>query len=565
MAELVRGQISDRPWGLTFGQFGLREITGQLTVHAIDGRDYRVAFAHGAIVGATSPQPADAASRIAMTSGLITSTQVATVAKQIAATPEIDEIALLASAARLQIEQIAALRRKVIAQRAARTFSIEAGSFVVDDTTTIAVAPDAAVDVRLVILQGARLNLSELRLITELRELGSHFTLGETAVEHATWFGILTTELPILDALKGGTSLPEIEARHREIDPRSVQAVVYALVACRECQASTPMLSRPKTMSSEPVSVSFTRKPTGDHAIPTSLSTSAVVARTQTPRPATAPVVMPAEQEFRAAVGTGTKQRKAYADDSTALPPRTAAPSEPPPVIEKKKNPSGPWQSMKAPTRDKPPSTPPVVTPRTISQGNVTASRTSSNNIAKPRTISGVATPRTISGDVVTPRTISQSGGEPGVVVSEGSDRISRSINEASEAFKRGVEALHANQLPAAVAELSRASTLNPHEFEHSALLAFAQLLSAQPTDRPKLADKTRKMMTHVSQKSRDPAQALVYLGQLEQALGRDKLAVVHYRAALAANAGHQTALAAIQAIEEKVLEKSGFNLFKKK
>lgn len=587
MAELVRGQISDRPWGLTFGQFGLREITGQLTVHASDGRDYRVAFEHGAIVGASSPQSADAASRIAMTSGLITSTQVATVAKQIAATPEIDEIALLASAARLQVEQIAALRRKVISQRAARTFSIEDGSFVVHDTTTIPVAPDAAVDVRAVILQGARMNLAELRLVTELRELGSHFTLGETAFEHAAWFGIEALELPILEALKGGASLPEIEARHRDLDPRTVQAVVYALVACRECQVSTPMLTRPKTTSTEPVSVSFTRKPTGEHTIPTSVGGPAF-ARAATPSPISAPVVVvtPAEQEFRGAVGTNTKPRKAYADDSTPLPPRTAAPSDPPPITEKK-SPSGPWPSLKP--RDNP-----VVTPRTISQGNVTVSRTSSNNIpkpdavakprtvsdgavaksrtvsdgavTKPRTVSGGVTPsRTVSGGVATPRTISQSGGTPGAVYSEGSDRVSQSIDEAAEAFRRGVEALQANQLPTAVTELSRASTLNPHEFEHSALLAFAQLLSAPPSDRAKLADKTRKMMTHASQKSRDPAQALVYLGQLEQALGHDKQAVVHYRAALASNAANPTALAAIQAIEEKALEKSGFNLFKKK
>jgi hypothetical protein len=356
VAELVRGQISDRPWGLTFGQFGLREITGQLTVHASDGRDYRVAFEHGAIVGASSPQSADAASRIAMTSGLISSTQVATVAKQIAATPEIDEIALLASAARLQVEQIAALRRKVISQRAARTFSIEDGSFVVHDTTTIPVAPDAAVDVRAVILQGARMNLAELRLVTELRELGSHFTLGETAFEHAAWFGIEALELPILEALKGGASLPEIEARHRDLDPRTVQAVVYALVACRECQVSTPMLTRPKTTSTEPVSVSFTRKPTGEHTIPTSVGGPAF-ARAATPSPVSAPVVVvtPAEQEFRGAVGTNTKPRKAYADDSTPLPPRTAAPSDPPPITEKK-SPSGPWPSLKP--RDNAPSTP---------------------------------------------------------------------------------------------------------------------------------------------------------------------------------------------------------------
>lgn len=562
MSELVRGQISDRPWGLTFGQFGLREISGQLTVHASDGRDYRVAFAHGAIVGATSPQPADAATRIAMTSGLISSTQVATVAKQIAATPEIDEIALLASAARLQPEQIATLRRKTIAQRAARTFSIEAGSFVVDDVTTIPVAPDAAVDVRAVILQGARLNLSEIRLVTELRELGSHFTLGETAIEHATWFGIENIELPILQALKGGTTLPEIEARHRDIDPRTVQAVVYALVACRECLITTPpMLTRAKTTSHEPVSVSFARK-TGEHAIPTSLGSGPVSRTTTGGKSKPVVTTTTAEQEFRGASGTNsTPARKVYADESTPLPPRTAAASIPPPVVEKK-SPTGPWPKVQTspgvPTRDKPPSTPPI-TPRTISQGNVTVSRTQSSPVLTPRTVSEkVATPRTISDKVATPRTIS--GG-----YSEGSDRVSASIDEATEAFKRGVAALHDNQLAVAVQELSRAATLNPHEFEHTAMLAFAQLLSAQPNERAKLADKTRKMMTHASQKSRDPAQALVYLGQLERTLGNDKQAVVHYRAALAANPNHAIAMAEIQAIEEKVLEKSGFGLFKKK
>ena len=552
MSELVRGQIVDRPWGLTFGQLGLREITGQLTVHAADGRDYRVAFQQGAIVGATSPQAADAVTRIAMTSGLISSTQVGTIAKQIAATPEIDDIALLAAAARLLPEQIAKLRRRVIAQRAARTFSVETGSFIVDEDITIPIAPDAAVDVRAVVLQGARMNLSELRLISELRNLGSHFTLGETAFDHADWFGIGAQELPILEALRHGTTLPEIEAKHRDLDPRNVQSVIYALVSCRECTATAPATAPalPRAPSAGDVSVSFRRS--GEHVIPTSLGVS--VSRTQTTKGSTPAALTPpaptAEEEFRTASGTRTGQpptRRPHNDDSSPLPPaRGATPSVAPPSADsstkiprtateppRAKPGTAPWPHK---TRDKPPSTPPV-TPRTISQ----------------------------SGAVTMSRTISQSGGMPGQVYSEGSDRITQSIDEAAEAFRKGIEALHGSQLPAAVEQLQRASTLNPHEFEYSAMLAYAQLLVAQPGDRPKLADKTRKMLTHLSQKSRDAAQVLVYLGQLERVFGNDKQAIVHFRAALTANPEQKQAAIEIQQIEDKALEKSGFGLFKKK
>ncbi|MDQ3370442.1 MAG: hypothetical protein M3680_33900, partial [Myxococcota bacterium] len=76
MGELTRGTVADRPWGRTLAALGLRGVTGQLTLVS-DGRIYELAFAGGAVVGASSPLGSDSAARIAVTGGLASSTQVA--------------------------------------------------------------------------------------------------------------------------------------------------------------------------------------------------------------------------------------------------------------------------------------------------------------------------------------------------------------------------------------------------------------------------------------------------------------------------------------------------------
>jgi hypothetical protein len=75
VAELARGRVTDRPWGKTLGTLALRGLTGQLNLFA-DGRAYSIGFHQGVIVGAASPLPNDNAVRIALTGGLVSSTQV---------------------------------------------------------------------------------------------------------------------------------------------------------------------------------------------------------------------------------------------------------------------------------------------------------------------------------------------------------------------------------------------------------------------------------------------------------------------------------------------------------
>ena len=119
MAELARGQVTDRPWGWTLGALARRGLTGQLDLHA-DGRAYSIAFNQGVIFGAASPLPNDAAVRVAMTGGLVSSTQVNDLMRRITGQPGRDEIEVIGEALRLAPDQVQRLRRRVIAQRAAR-------------------------------------------------------------------------------------------------------------------------------------------------------------------------------------------------------------------------------------------------------------------------------------------------------------------------------------------------------------------------------------------------------------------------------------------------------------
>jgi tetratricopeptide (TPR) repeat protein len=224
---------------MTLAGLGARRYTGQLTVQA-DARQYRIAFDHGAVVGATSPLASDAAARVALLHHLIAPAQLAELTRRITAAPGRDEIEVLAEAARLTLDQALRLRRKVIEQRAARTFSIAQGELVIDSKIDVPILRGLAVDVRSVIYLGARMNLPAPRLSSELRRLGVRFVLAPQAAGELGQFGFTEAEQPILEALRTGASVAELEARHRDLDPRTIRAVIYALAACAICASDVP-------------------------------------------------------------------------------------------------------------------------------------------------------------------------------------------------------------------------------------------------------------------------------------------------------------------------------------
>lgn len=227
----MHGSVAERPWGQTLAALAAGERTAQLVLRA-DDKTFAIDVERGVVVGASSPLAADSVTRVALTSHHITPGQVNDVRRRLALAPTLDEVDVLAAAVQLTTDQARTLRTRLWTQRAARTFAVERGDYEIIERAPLPLAPEVEVDLRSVIFTGARMYLSDDRLAVDLRALGSRFALKTAALDDLPRYGFGRADRPILDALMAGTSLPELDASHREIDPRAVQAVVYALGAC---------------------------------------------------------------------------------------------------------------------------------------------------------------------------------------------------------------------------------------------------------------------------------------------------------------------------------------------
>ncbi len=247
---LLKGSLTERPWAATLAAIGSSGLSGQLTLHG-EGKVYRLAFAKGRLVGAVSPAPSDSMQRIALASHVVPPANVAVATRIVGRS---DDIAKFADSAGLAGDDAVQFVRRVIVQRAARTFAEERGDYVVADRITIPVV-EIEVDVHAAIYRGKRANLSELRLTADLRKLGARFILHPEAAEHVARFDFDPEADLIIEALRDGTSAAELEGRFRTLDPRLIYAVLGSLAACR---VITPIEGRAPTA----LDVSLARTPT---------------------------------------------------------------------------------------------------------------------------------------------------------------------------------------------------------------------------------------------------------------------------------------------------------------
>ena len=229
MGVVARGSMLDRPWGRTLSYVADRRFDGELVAIA-DGRRYVIAFHDGAIVAASSPLATDAAVRVALTAGLVTSSQVADISRRVAAQPDLDEVAAVAAAARLGADQTERLRRRVIAYKAIRGFALDRGDFELSDEHVMGWFPEHAIDVRALIYLGARTHMTEQRLLQELARMGPAFKLRDAAIPELPQYGFGEAERSILSALRTRpTAVIDLDGAGGDLDARTTRAVVYAL------------------------------------------------------------------------------------------------------------------------------------------------------------------------------------------------------------------------------------------------------------------------------------------------------------------------------------------------
>ena len=534
MAELARGTVADRPWGRTLAALGLRGLTGQLTLVA-EGKRYQVAFGQGAVVGAGSPLGSDAAARIALTGSLISSTQVADISRKLAASPDREEIDVIAELARLGPEQAIRLRRRVVAQRAARTFAVDRGEFVVDDAITVPVVAGSELDIRAVIYLGARSFLSEVRLNTELGQLGQWFQLTPEAIEDLPQFGFTDGERAVVDVLRGGAGLAELETPDRE--QRMVRAVVYALAACGAvtCEASlrAPARKPPARRAQDSIEPPTTVRP--DDIDPQTVRVGAVDAPTN--RRATAPA--PA-------------QRKPADDKQTAaIQALIAARLE---LLER----GGDRFQLLGVGRDAPAEqirnayfglARQLHPDRLASLGIDDAERKAQRLFAEVNTAFSILSDPGHRAEYLD---VLRRGGEAAVRQEQAAaEAMAMRVLESEEAFHRGEMAMRRDQMSTAIRELEHAIELNPDEADYHAALAWARFCTT--SDKLGVSTSTRKTLEAAIAKAPRSVDARFYLGRVERILGRDQDALRHFKDVLAREPHHAEAQSEVRVIEARL------------
>jgi tetratricopeptide (TPR) repeat protein len=121
----------------------------------------------------------------------------------------------------------------------------------------------------------------------------------------------------------------------------------------------------------------------------------------------------------------------------------------------------------------------------------------------------------------------------------------------AAEAYERGRQALRAEQLDKAASELARAAELAPYEVDYGALLGWARFCAS--SNKAAVAADTRRLLERAIHRSPTPEVARFYLGRVERMLGRDQLALHHFREVLLLVPDHAEAASEVRVLESRM------------
>jgi Flp pilus assembly protein TadD len=609
MAIVAHSTVGDRPWGRTFAAIAARRFDGSLAIRA-EGRTYQVGWRGGAVVSADNSLPADAIARVALTTQLVTSSQVSEIVRVLAGAPGRDEVEVIAEVAHLTPDLVGRLRRRTVAVRAMRTFALTAGDVILDDTPPP--ASEVAIDARAITYAGVKAHYAEARLLGELAAFGVAFQLRAEALPELAQFGFGDAERPALTVLRRGLLSPhELEEACPEVEPRIVRAILYALASFGAVDITTSVSttgSNPRLNRPTPRTQPATTPPPVRPRVPTTSPPPRAQPTTIAPPPAQATTIAPPRAQATTiapprAQATTIAPPRAQATTIAPPPvaPRAASPTPPPPTrpaaaLVLHRDSSGPNLRVRpiddadgaARARPDAEAVRALITERVAlldggadhfaligvtidaaaaevrdayfalarqlhpdrlaASGVRDQSRDAQRLFAQINAAFGVLSNPKKRAEYVA---MLQSGGEEAAAAEQAqAEALASKLLGAEEHFRRGEMALRRDQLDRALVEFQEAVALNPAEGEHHALLGWVTFALAP--DKAVVRAPAKAMLDKaVELAPRSPTPHL-YLGRIARLEGRDADAMAAFQKALAIAPGHTEAASELRVLEAR-------------
>lgn len=561
MAIVSQGSLSELSAPRLFATLAGRAFTGELVI-AAGGRDYQVAWEGGAVVGARSPHPADSAAKIAVTLGVLSSTQAGEVARLLAGSPGHDEVDVVAQLARLSTELVGRLVRRVAGARASRALSPDAGEFTVHDELPYwgNVAP---VDARWVLYNGIRTHLTVERLARELAALGDALTLRPGA--DVTGFGFGSDETVVLDRL--AREALTVAPVPPELDAQITMAMSLALLLTGEATA----VAAPK-----PVAPIFPPA----HAVAPRLISQPL------PRPVSQPVPRPAMPAIPRPVAKEPSKPSpvAAAAPMAAVAPVAKPPREPGRAVRRAAANADQIRelvrerlalldggadhfALLGVAMDAPPDEIRrryFALARHLHPDRLEAAGIADENKDAQRLFARMNEAFTTLTDPdkrFKYTQIQQAGGEAVIKAREAATEAAvRRALDAEERFRLGEMALRRQQLEVAVREFEKALELNPEESDHHAMLGWALYVAAG--NKSAALPAVRGHLLAAIDRSKKNVLPHLYLGRIARMENSLAEAEKHLTRALELSPGHAEATAELRAVQSqrptKPAEKGG-------
>jgi tetratricopeptide (TPR) repeat protein len=535
--EVAQGHVTDRPFARTVYTVAAKHFTGDLVLEE-SGRSYKLSWEDGQVVAAESPSPADSPPRVALASGLVSSTHVSRALELMAKEPGREAIQVLQELARLSPDQMIRLKRKLLVQRASRVFALPNARFVLDNARSLRADADVpALDARWLIYFGVRTHYTIDRLDGDLAAVMERpLTLARDAAAGLPAFGFADSERHVLDRLRQRAwTLHQLSEASPELEARIVRSIVYSLIACDCLEEGAPATAAPPRPTSTTAAPPRPAPPPATTPPPLRRRPSTAAQRTRTiTRPGIAPPGTQLNAPRKALLAQGTAR---HIDFTEVAAPGSAA-GETLELIARKLAEldagANHFSMLGVPSnatvdeiRAAYFSLAKRLHPDRLQAVGVTGSAADAQRLfARINLAFGVLTDPVKRAEY---NRMLVSGGEEAVTQAQmDADEMATRILRAEETFHRGEMALRRNQFVAAQDLFEEAVALNPEEAEYLALLAWATWLAAD--DKIQVAAAVQKRLSDAVRLSPRCVPAHFYRGQVAKHIGRTAAAIEAFK-----------------------------------